>query len=95
MTVTLTYDKIAAAIIFVAVLTLTGLFYPIDSPLIAVTVASIMCIPGLVLVWFSDDLAETPCFPRGVPRLSPPGFISAMGWLFLVGYPALLFYAAG
>jgi len=94
MTVTLTYDKLVAAVVCVVMLVFTGLYYPIDSPVAGVAVASLLCIPGLALIWFCDDLAETPCFPRGIARTSPPALIAARGWLFLVGYPVLLFCAA-
>ena len=94
MSVSLTIDKLVSALVFAAVLALTALFYPIDSAVAAMAVASFLCVPGLVLIWFPDALAETPCFARGVACSSPPALVAGIGWLFLVGYPALLFYAA-
>ena len=94
MTVSITVDKLVSVLVFAAMLALTALFYPIGSAVAAMAVASFLCVPGLVLIWFADALAETPCFARGVECPSPPSLVTAMGWLFLVGYPAFLFYAA-
>lgn len=94
MTISFTIDKLVSVAVFAAVLILTAIFYPVGSTIAAVVVASFFCVPGLGLIWFHEALAETPCFARGIECASPPALIAAMGWLFLIGYPAFLFYAA-
>ncbi len=54
------------------------------------SVALLVSLLGLTLIWFAEPLAETGCFSRGVALSSPPLLIEAIGWLFLVGYPVLL-----
>ena len=91
---TITLDKLASVAVFLVVATLAALYSPIDSTAVALAVACVICLPALSLIWFPEALAEAPCFARGVAHSSPPALIAAMGWAFLVGYPALLAYVS-
>jgi hypothetical protein len=73
--------------VFAVVAAVMLAFYPMGSASLSLVIASVICIPGLVLIWFPEPLGEIGCFARGVVHTSPPALIAAIGWIFLVGYP--------
>jgi hypothetical protein len=89
---TITYDRLVSLAVFAAVAVVMLAFYPMESAVLSVIVATVICAPGLVLIWFPEPLGEIGCFARGVVHDSPPALIAAIGWVFLVGYPLLLAY---
>ena len=88
---TLRLDKLISVIVFIviAILGATSL-NPFAGRLAGVGLAAMISLPGLALIWFAEPLGEQTCFARGMVRPSPPLLIEAFGWLFLLGYPALL-----
>ena len=57
-------------------------------------VCTVLVFP-LALIWFPEELGGlTGYFARGmyVDTETPPIFLSIMGWFFLVGLPALVWY---
>jgi hypothetical protein len=89
---TITIDRIISLVVFAVVAAVMLAFYPMGSASLSLVIASVICIPGLVLIWFPEPLGEIGCFARGVVHTSPPALIAAIGWIFLVGYPLLLAY---
>jgi hypothetical protein len=53
--------------------------------------ALLLSLPGLLMIWFREGLSVIG-FDRGVLRDSPPLFIDALGWLFLIGLPVMFLY---
>ena len=51
----------------------------------------LLSLPGLAMIWFREGLSVTG-FDRGVLRQSPPLMIDVIGWVFLVGLPAIYLY---
>jgi hypothetical protein len=49
-------------------------------------IATIVALPGLVIVWFQNELSETG-FARGVLHASPAFLVGLIGWLLLLAYP--------
>jgi hypothetical protein len=62
----------------------------------ALTVAAGTLLP-LALIWFPEYLGNFTGWGTRAPidRPSPPRFVVAAGWLFLVGLPVLVFLLAG
>ena len=87
-------DRIISLAIYATVATIMLAFYPIGSMSMSLIVATVICAPGLVLIWFPEALGEIGCFARGVVHNSPPALIAAIGWVFLLGYPSLLAYVS-
>lgn len=85
-------DRIISLAIYATVATIMLAFYPMESASLSLVVATVICAPGLVLIWFPEALGEIGCFARGVVHNSPPALIATIGWFFLIGYPSLLAY---
>ena len=86
-----TKDKLASLLLFGVIAALAAILLPSwGVPGFGVSVALLVSLLGLTLIWFAEPLAETGCFSRGVALSSPPLLIEAIGWLFLIGYPVLL-----
>ena len=62
----------------------------------ALTVTAGMLLP-LALIWFPESLGDLTGWGTRAPidRPSPPRFVAAAGWLFLLGLPVLLLLLAG
>jgi hypothetical protein len=87
----LTKDKIASLLVFCAMVALSlTVLQSFGVPPANIFVGLVGALAGLTLIWFAEPLGEIACFARGIPVHSPPLLIEAFGWLFLVGYPALL-----
>jgi hypothetical protein len=87
-----TKDKLASLLFYGVIVALAAAYPPSwGMPGFGVVVALAVSLLGLALIWFAEPLSETGCFSRGVPLSSPPQLIGVLGWLFLAGYPLLLF----
>lgn len=62
----------------------------------ALTVAAGTLLP-LALIWFPESLGGLTGWGSRAPvnRPSPPRLVAAMGWLFLLGLPVLVYFLAG
>lgn len=89
---TIAIDRLISAAMVAVVAVAMLVYYPAGSPSLSLMLAAMICLPGLVLIWFSEPLGEVGCFARGLAHNSPPALIAAIGWVFLIGYPALLAY---
>lgn len=90
---TLSLDKLISVVVFIVMGVVSTLVLgPTGGQLAGPVIAFTMLTPGLVLIWFSEALAETACFSRGTVSSSPPLLVAAFGWLYLVGYPVLLYF---
>ena len=87
----ITWDKIVSVVVcaVIAILGATSLC-PIEGKLAGMALATCIALPGLTLIWFAEPLSEQTCFARGLVTATPAFLITTFGWLFLVGYPALL-----
>jgi hypothetical protein len=89
----ITTDRLASLVVLVIVAVLGAMFlWPTGGPLAGGVVTLLIAFPGMLLIWFRDELSQTG-FTRGVFRPTYPGLVAAFGWLFLVGLPALFMLA--
>lgn len=85
----LTKERIAALVVFIANIVAALIYSKVSKNLgIIAGSACLASLPGLAIIWFRDSLSVT-AFDRGVMRESPPVFLGAIGWLFLIGLPII------
>jgi hypothetical protein len=87
----ITKSKLASLVVFAAIAVVVfSILNAMAMPAVSVFFTLLFALFGLMLIWFSEPLAEVACFSRGLPRPSPSGLIAVFGWIFLIGYPVLL-----
>lgn len=88
-----TPSKILALVVAVASLLASSYFSPASGPgaINSLPILMIVAALGLSLIWFPETLADTGLV-RGVYARSPAGLVAAFGWLFLLGYPVLVWF---
>jgi len=90
---TITTDRLLSAVVLVIVAVLGALYlWPAGGLLAGGLGAFLLALPGLLLIWFREELSEKTGFARGIFRPAHPGLVAAFGWLFLVGLPGLFLF---
>lgn len=86
---TIPKDKVVALVVVAANVSAATLFP--GNKATAAFLAALVSLPGLMIVWFRETLADTG-FARGVLRSSPSGLVGFIGWLLLLFFPLLFVY---